>query len=256
MSASRTTPGPRSTSSTSGRRRAPVRSWRRPMPEIIGVGFAPSYPDDSTPQAPPTTVDLPATVPGGGRATLTVELQAPTAPWIPPCPSSTCSSPTARRRDASSTARCRSSARQSLGLCLTPLPTGPQPADPTAAAGRCAPPRTSCTTRPRVDVAESTQSMTLVVSTEAEAEIRPGQYAEIAATTTATVGDISFDRPDHAWFHYELSQRRQASGPAKRSLVDGRGRSPAPPSAPTTPSPTSPARRSPADRSPRPSPNW
>ena len=56
---------------------------------------------------------------------------------------------------------------------------------------------------------------------EAYAELTAGPYAAQAATTTAAVGEISFDRPDHAWFHYVLSV---GFGPrtGQASLVDGR----------------------------------
>jgi len=48
-----------------------------------------------------------------------------------------------------------------------------------------------------------------------------GPYADVAATTTATIREVSFDRPDHAWFRYQLSVGfGDRTGEAV--LVDGR----------------------------------
>ena len=95
---------------------------------------------------------------------------------------------------------------QSVGMidCTPPLPTGTPPVDDVAAEAAV---RSSATIAydpaagaARLDVIDDPRGLV-----EADAAARAGPYAEQVATTTATIGAVSFDRPDHAWFHYVLS---------------------------------------------------
>ena len=191
-----------------------------PTPDITGVGFSPSYPDYSPSNVAPTSIDLPKTVPGGTRATLTVELRAPV------CNVDASLGPfdlilTYRTQSGRIVERTMPTiGMQQLGVCLDPLPTGPQPADPVAADDAV---RAVATVvydpnagAARLDAIDDPRGLA-----EADAQVRAGQYADVAATTTATIGDISFDRPDHAWFYYELSGIMSART-GQAVLVDGR----------------------------------
>ncbi|MGZ4717061.1 MAG: hypothetical protein ACXWCB_10255, partial [Acidimicrobiales bacterium] len=106
--------------------------------------------------------------------------------------------------------------------CIPPLPTGTPPADPAAAEAAV---RAAAATvydpsagAARLDAIDDPRGVA-----EANAEVLAGPYAESAATTTVTIGEVSFDRPDHAWFHYVLSAGF-GTRTGEAVLIDGRWR--------------------------------
>ena len=194
-----------------------------PTPEVVGVSHSVQSVDQSwsdRPIATPTSIDLPFTLAGGSRASLVVALRSPDC------------SPQASTAsfDLVLTYRTESGRIVSrvvppvggpqVGPCLAPLPDGPGPVDPVAAEAAV---RAAVSTvydphagAARLDDIDDPRGLT-----EADAELQAGPYAETAATTTAVVGEISFDRPDHAWFRYELSTIG-SSRLGEAFLVDGR----------------------------------
>ncbi len=191
-----------------------------PTPEVTGVGSSPAYPDYGPPATTPTSIDLPTTVPGGTRATLTVELRAPECTNDSSLPPFDLVLIYRTQSGRLVTRTVPVIGVQQLGLCLDPLPTGPQPVDPVAAADAVRgaadlvyDPNAGAA---RLDAIDDPRGLT-----EADAELRAGPYAASAATTTVIVGDICFDRPDHAWFRYELSTIASART-GEAFLIDGR----------------------------------
>ena len=191
-----------------------------PIPEVIGVDSSPGWPSSSASTPAPTAIDLPTTVPGGTRATLTVELRAPECTVDSSLPQFDLALTYRTQSGRIVTRTMDTIGVQQLGLCLDPLPTGPQPADPVAAADGV---RAAATLvydpnagAARLDAIDDPRGLA-----EADAAVRAGPYADTAAATTATIGDVSFDRPDHGWFRYELSTIADART-GEVFLVDGR----------------------------------
>ena len=218
---------------------APVRSSPVRSPRSPASASRPTYPDYSPVSVAPSSVDLPVTVPGGTRATLTVELRRPGVPRsdssLPPFDLVLTYRTQSGRHRPPHGADDRRAAARAL----------PRPAADRTAAGRPGRRRGRGARRreprlrperpapARLDAIDDPRGLT-----EADAELRAGPYAATAATTTATIGDVCFDRPDHAWFRYELSSRRRAPAPARPSSSTAGGRWPAPPCAPTSRWPT------------------
>ena len=191
-----------------------------PMPNVTASATCPPPPTPHHRRSPRPPSICPRPWPAGAPSTLTVELQAPDCTLDSTLP----------QFDLLLTYRTQSGRRvaralpiigvQELGLCLAPLPTGPQPADPAAAAEAV---------RSAVHLVYDPSAGTARGETiddprgldVAEADLQAGpNAAETAAATTVTVGDVSFDRPDHAWFQYELSAVVQVRT-GQAVLVDG-----------------------------------
>jgi hypothetical protein len=104
--------------------------------------------------------------------------------------------------------------------CVPPLPTGPQPADVASAeAAVRAAANTVYNPSAGPDRLALVDDPTGVADTSAAAAAGP--YAEQMASTYGIIGEISFDRPDHAWFHYQLSVGF-GTRTGEAVLVDGR----------------------------------
>jgi len=173
------------------------------VPSIASVTVAPPS------AAPGSTVlgeadrPLPATVAGGTTATLYVDLTAPD------CASATSVAPFVlvvhyrSQAGRSGEATSYPTGVQQLGPCVTPLPTGPQPADPVAAEAAVRSVFTAAYDPAgvdRIDLIDDPRGVK-----EAAAQARAGPYGAEVGTTSATVDEVSFDRPDHAWVRYELT---------------------------------------------------
>jgi hypothetical protein len=106
--------------------------------------------------------------------------------------------------------------------CVPPLPTGIQPADPSAAEAAV---RSAANTvynpSSGADRLALIDDPTGVADTTARAAAGP--YAAQVASTYGIIGEISFDRPDHAWFHYQLSAGF-GTRTGEAVLVDGQWR--------------------------------
>ncbi len=147
---------------------------------------------------------VPAPVPGGDRALVTATLSGDMgcAPGIGLMTFDL--RVTYRTESGRTVTRVVPVPRADLPACAPPLPTGPQPAD-AVAAGASVRSAFDVVYDPtagaaRLDLLDDPRG---VADTTAAAIAGP--YGSEVASTTATFGEVSFDRPDHAWFHYELS---------------------------------------------------
>jgi len=170
-------------------------------PEIVAVSVTRPVDGGSA-----TTGTLPIEVPGRTLLQLVLTLN----PDAVSCSAGTISTPpfdidlTYRTTSGRSVRKQIAVSSTLPATCLPPLPTGPPPTDPVAAeaavraaANLAYDPNAGAS---RLDAIDDPRGVA-----EANAEVLAGPYADAAATTTATIREISFDRPDHAWFRYGLS---------------------------------------------------
>ena len=173
-----------------------------PLPQVIGVTAAPPSAPHAATSPDGRDRALPVEVPGGTTATLNVELA------LSDCDSSASVAPIQlvvhyRSRIGRASETRAPNGSQQLGQCVAPLPTGAQPADVTVAESEV---RAAFTTAydpsavDRIDLIDDRRGVA-----EATAQAEAGPYAAEVASTWGTVDEVSFDRPDHAWVRYQLT---------------------------------------------------
>jgi hypothetical protein len=189
-------------------------------PEVVGVvAQPPSATSDLHPPIPAST-ELPLAVAGGSTATLTVALLTP---W---CHEDRAVIPfnlavsyrSQSGRTVTKTAPV--TGLDQLGDCLDPLPTGVPPVDPVAADAAV---RQSFLTV-YDPTATATDRIGLIDDPagiqDASDQALAGPFGLFARAEQATIDEVSFDRPDHAWVRYELSVA-EGSRLAQLTLIDG-----------------------------------
>ncbi len=154
------------------------------------------------PTGPPVGDQLPASMTGRSEAALTATLT------YDGCRPGLSLQPYRLRvhyRTAAGRERTQDTVDTMSGGCPDRLPSGPPPADPTAATAAIteayrvvySPLSDAATRTALVDDAHGLVEITTAAAT--------GPRASEMADLTATVNEMSFDRPDHAWVRYTLT---------------------------------------------------